>query len=68
LSYLADPDEPALFAMRVAWLEPLNTNGGRAGENCCAFEHTIESEVFWRRGARAAPARERRRGRNGGER
>jgi hypothetical protein len=68
LSYLADLEEPALVAKRVAWLEAEITNRWRAGENCCAFELTIESEVFWRRGAPAEPARERRRGRNGGER
>jgi hypothetical protein len=68
LSYLADLEEPALVAKRVAWLEARILNGWRAGESCCAYELAIESEVFWRRGEPAQPVRERRRGRNGGDR
>lgn len=68
LSYLADLEEPALVAKRVAWLKAEIDNAWRATDGCCAYELAIESEIFWRRGEPAEPARERRRLRNGGER
>jgi uncharacterized repeat protein (TIGR01451 family) len=50
LSYLADLEDPRLVQHRLDVVKKQIMDAWRAPADCCSYELSVETEVFWRRG------------------
>jgi hypothetical protein len=62
LSYLADVEDPRLVNQRLDTVKRAILDAWKTPEDCCAYELSIEPEVFWRRGGPPTSAELRTRG------